>query len=602
LQNGKASRWTLPEMMTKKRNSAIYIFLLILFFVPPACLSGTDNSAPAVSTASTDWTIAAEKFTLTQKEEVSQSAAAELLPKLILEQLAENLERMPSAREQLDQKLYDLQKKRLDLFLQLSKEVQVRDSLVLGNYSERALGLQIKSEDEKIAEIKKEIEENLAQQAEEEKKSQPDIDRDVEREKDIDEGKVLDDDLGAGEKNDAARFKEILKGFVPGKKQELSHRNIKLYKNDFTQLFDAGTAAGAGHDSREFEDAVISAGINALVTGRISIYGGYVSATVSLIVYPGMKTAGTVTDVSSVSDFRLLAVSIARQLTPKITNSMPVELTFDIMPQEAADNIVLTIDDVVYKVIPDHLIVQSGVHSVMFSSPGFKQISTSYAFRGSRAFKISVELMRNNSGIILLRLKKPLMGTMYANGSKTGQVDEEYPVTKIEINNQPILGQFIAEDGTAASFYVPQELTQNGTTLMVNAKPFDRSKYIDIRRRWMYGSYSALIISLMGSFYTYGTFYADYLGYQNGYVNYADVAGWQQASHICTGISIGCGVFFTYELVRYFLAANKVLPDRAYVSKYDIAMPAEEQKDAAQPEITEKPSAGSESDNKVEKK
>lgn len=607
--------------MTKKSDSAVYIFLVILIFVPLSRLSGADSSSTSSSTKSSssassastsssssdNWTIAAEKFTFSQKTGITQSesAAAELLPKLILEQLAENLERMAPSQEQLDRKQYDFQKKRLDLFLQLSKEVQTRDSLILGDYTDKELQKLLKSEDEKIAAIKKQIADSLAQEADDVKNAASGIARDEEREKGIDEGKVFDDNnVPDSEKDDALRFRNMLKGLVSGSSEKQTSSPVKLYKDDFSQLFDAGdTARKAGYDSREFEDAVISAGINALVRGRLTIYGGYVSATVSLVVYPGVRTVGTVTDVNSVSDFRALAVSIARQLTPKITNSMPVELVFDIKPEEAAENVVLTIDDVVYKVIPDHLIVQSGIHSVTLSSPGFKQVSTSYAFRGSRQFNVSVELLRDNPGTLSLRFKEPLIGTMYANGSGSGQVDEEYPVAKIEINNQPILGQFISEDGTAVSFYVPLNLVQNGATLMVNAKPFDRDKYIDIRRRWMYGSYSALIISLMGTFYTYGTFYSQYVGYVDGYVDYANAVGWQRATWICAGVSIGCGVFFVYELVRYFIAADKVLPAHAYVSEYDdSALLPPELNAPVQPETQENPSSADESENNNETK
>jgi hypothetical protein len=591
----------MPEMMTKKNDAAAYIFVVILvFFVPLKelyCAGGLSSES---------WTIAAEKFTFSPKSEVSQSeaAAAELLPKLILEQLAENLERMPPAQERLDRKQYDLQKKRLDFFLQLSKEVQTRDSLVLGDYSEPALARKIKDEDDKIAEIKKQIAENLAEESEEAEKAGPDIARDKERETGIDQGRALDDTgLSDKEKGDAARFREMLKGFVPGtNKQVQSSSPVKLYKDDFSQLFDAGdTVRKAGYDSREFEDTVIAAGINALLRGRLSIYGGYVSATVSLVVYPGMRTVGTVTDVNSVSDFRGLAVSLARRLTPKITNSMPVELVFDIKPEEAAENIVLTIDDVVYKVIPDHLIIQSGIHTVMLSSPGFKQVATSYAFRGSRLFNVSVELLQDNPGSLSIRLKKPLLGTIYANGSKSGAVGEDNPVAKIKINNQPVLGQFISEDGASVPFYIPQNLVQNDAALMVNVKPFDRSRYIDVRRRWMYGSYSALIISLMGTFYSYGTFQSEALAYSDGYVSYNDAAGWQLASQICTGVSIGCGVLFVYELVRYFIAADKVLPARAYASEYDTAavMPAAPEIPAQQEMPDNGPPPESESNTKL---
>src|SRR5574344_771091 len=109
--------------------------------------------------------------------------------------------------------------------------------------------------------------------------------------------------------------------------------------------------------------------------------GGYAEVSVSLIIYPGARTTATVTEVGAVSDMRHLAVNIARRLTPEITNSMPVELVFTVQPEAAASNVVITVDDVVYKEIPEHLIVDSGVHSVMFSAPGYKKAGMSYGFR-----------------------------------------------------------------------------------------------------------------------------------------------------------------------------------------------------------------------------
>ena len=108
------------------------------------------------------WTLAAEKFTLTQK---NSSAAVEsinsTLPALILEQLAENLKRIPRGREKLDRSLYELQKSRIDLFLQLSKEVKTRDSVLLNNYSPKKLKMKLNESEKKIQAIQKKIDENL---------------------------------------------------------------------------------------------------------------------------------------------------------------------------------------------------------------------------------------------------------------------------------------------------------------------------------------------------------------------------------------------------------------------------------------------------------
>ena len=529
----------------------IYLFCLI-------------SIAPAADTSARfDWVIGAEKFTFANKKDVSPSddAASRTVPSLILEQLAENLERVPTAEERLDRSEYALSKSRTDLFLQLSREVQVRDSLLLGNHTEKQLAAKVREAEKKIAELKIKIEENLIEEESQREKAAPDMEREKRRKENIEAGAVVEEKRPDAERSDRERFINL---FRRDEDEAPASERVSLYKDDFSVLFDAGEEAKkTGYESRSFENAVVAAKINALLTGTMTSYGGYVSVSVSLIVYPGAKVIGTVTDVGSLSDIRSLAVRIARRLTPEITNGMPVELLFTVSPPEAAEHITISVDDIVYREIPDRLVVQAGVHSVLFSAPGFKQAGTSYAFRGARTFAISAELVPDNPSALFIRLKKPIVGTLFANGSEAGKTDEENIPLKLTINNEPVLGQFITEDGSAAPFYIAYRMLKENASLTFRAEPFDRSKYIDTRRRRLYTSYSVLITSLLATFYTYGNFYAQNAAYAKGYIDIGNVKGWQTASQACVGVSVGCGAWFIYELVRYFIAADKVLPARA---------------------------------------
>ena len=530
-----------------------FIHLFCLISIAPAA----DRSARR------DWIIGAEKFTFANKKDVlpSEDAASRTVPSLILEQLAENLERVPTAEERLDRSEYELSKSRTDLFLQLSREVQVRDSLVLGNHTEKQLAAKVREAEKKIAELKIKIEENLIEEERQREKAAPDMEREKRRKENIEAGAVVEEKRFDAERSDRERFINL---FRRDEDEAPASERVSLYKDDFSVLFDAGEAAKkTGYESRSFENAVVAAKINALLTGTMTSYGGYVSVSVSLIVYPGAKVIGTVTDVGSLSDIRSLAVRIARRLTPEITNGMPVELLFTVSPPEAAEHITISIDDIVYREIPDRLVVQAGVHSVLFSAPGFKQAGTAYAFRGARTFAISAELVPDNPSSLFIRLKKPIGGTLFANGTEAGKTDEENLPLKLTINNEPVLGQFITEDGSAAPFYIAYRMLQENASLAFRAEPFDRSKYIDTRRRRLYTSYSVLITSLLATFYTYGNFYAQNAAYAKGYIDIGNVKGWQTASQACVGVSVGCGAWFIYELVRYFIAADKVLPARA---------------------------------------
>ena len=85
----------------------------------------------------------------------------------------------------------------------------------------------------------------------------------------------------------------------------------------------------------------------------------------------------------------------------------------------------------------------------------------------------------------------------------------------------------------------------------------------------MYASYSGLIISLMPTFFVYGNYVAAANAYNSGSgaISYEVASGWETANYITTGVSVACGAFFIYELVRYLMAANTVLPQEVKPAK-----------------------------------
>ena len=553
LQNGKVCRW-IQEKKTKKCNS----FKKILFSFIAAGISAAFSLYAADSSK---WTLAAEQFSFTQKNMTAASyvAVSKALPQLMMEQFAQNLTRSPRAQEQLDRKLYDFRKTRLDLFLQLSKEVQTRDALVLKDYSQSVLNSKIKASDKKIAEIEAKIKENLTQTEKVYKEFEPKIEMEQLRKERIEKGEILDE-------KQKGKMTEFLMGFIPGNKEEVVFEDVCLYQNDYMSLFSAGNdKKSQGYDSYAFEKACVDAGINALITGKITRYSTYLSVQVSMYQFPGAKIIANAVEVGSVDDLKSIAVSLANQITPKIADSMPVDLFFEIGPEQARENTIITIDDVVYRGIPEKMIVQSGVHTVQVSSQGFISLNTVYSFKGARTFNISVELKEDTPGTAMLYLKNPIEGSIFTNGVLASQTGELQRGSEISINNQNILGHFVGENGHSSDFFIKSRYLTDGANLVVKANPFDRSKYIDKRRRWMYTGYSALIVSLIPTFYVYGNYNSISSAYNSSAytIDYNKAVGWQTANYITTGISIGCGVFFVYELVRYLMAANTVLPSEA---------------------------------------
>lgn len=543
-------------MMTKKCN--FFLKKLIFSLFTAFCVSGA-------FCATENWVLAAEKFKFTQNNiEPAILAVSTTLPSLILEQMAENLVRADRAQAVMDRELYDLRTKKLSLFLQLSKEIKTRDTILLNDYSKFRLKSKIKTQEKKISDIKKQIDDNLELEKKVREKYFPQIQEDLERERLIEEGAVVDND------KDENSLLELLKDFIPGKdSEELVLRNVTFYQNDISKLYEGG--ADGDYKSYNFEKGCVSSKISGLLTGVITVYGSYISVSVTLYSYPGAKVIGTAMEVGDIDDLKMLSIGLARLLTPKIADSMPIEMEFEIEPPEVADNITITVDDVVYKNFQEVLISQSGVHRLMFSSPGYSEISTSYSFAGNRRFHIKAKMTKTNNGKTNLLFLKNRKGDVFANGVFSGTLNDENNTAQISIDGKHVLGHFISVDGQAADFYIQKKYMQEDAYLSINVKPFDRSKYIEKRRRWMYTSYSVLIVSLIPTFYCYGNSFATSKSYNinannnlSGYsISLSDAQNWQTASNVCIGISCACGAWFVYELVRYLQSANTVLPAKA---------------------------------------
>lgn len=135
----------------------------MIFFYAVSFCAGEAAAVSSSSSSSSGWTLAAVEFSFSQMKNRTESSseAAKVLPQLILERISSVVIRQVPETEILDRKLKDLQTERLALFLQLSKENQARDALVLTTADSKKLRKLIKAEDEKIAEIEKQIKENL---------------------------------------------------------------------------------------------------------------------------------------------------------------------------------------------------------------------------------------------------------------------------------------------------------------------------------------------------------------------------------------------------------------------------------------------------------
>ncbi len=540
----------LETMTTKYKILRGFAAVLIFLFFSTAAVS-----------ESYVWTVGAEKFKYSkgQKEDAVTSSIAETIPSEILEKLSNSIKRNVMPDEQYERTAYKLRTERQSLYLQLTSEYKKRDSIVINTISDSKLKAGIKAEEKKIAEIEEKIKKNIEKQKQE-------LNETERRMNYISSGLYLEEQK---EKNEIDLYRELFKNIFVKEESYLTEERLAFYQKDVTALFTPSEKASESYDSQLFEKEVYSAGINALITGTISEYEGFISVSVDLYIYPGAKKSGSVMEVGTVSDVDFITSSISRQLLPYLANAMPVEIFVTLEPPEAAAAAGIYIDDVLQKSEDGRFVLDSGIHNIQFVSEGYRTAGTTYFFDGNKKYNINVQFEKRTVGALQIGLRKALDGTLYANSEKAltveGSIAGEFGERKsqISINGNVILGEFIAENGESAFFYIPKKLNFDGNYVTIKPVPRNRSTYINTRRKWMYGSYTLFMISLIPTFYTYGNYLNQVRLYKDGLADYESARGWQNATNITRIISIGCGVFWGYELVRYLLAADSVLPQNA---------------------------------------
>jgi len=506
--------------------------------------------------ASTTWYIGAQKFTPNKTGTEITRALCETVPSAILEHIGNSLNRDVTPDEKFQRRKYELETARLSLFLQLSSEYKKRDALVLGDYTKGQYKRKLKEEEKKIAEIEEQIAQNIETQKKE-------LETAIHNQAEVDSGKYKEQKV----QTEGQKWIYLFSHMFLKDEDLISEEQIAFYGNDAFKLFSPSAAAIAeGPESYTFGKEVNSAKINTLLCGKVTNYGEYVSVNVDAYLFPGANKIASVMEVGAVREVDFIASSIAAKLVPYITNSLPIELDVKITPEDAND-VKFYFNEALLD-LNEKIIQQSGIHNIQIQAPGYKSISTTYNFKGNQRYLIEVNLEPEIESFAVIQRKKADGVTVFANGEKAEEIDPVH--SRIKVNGKTILGQFVNTDGLSGFFYVPSNKNNDGLTLKANMKLRDTSTYIDKRRKWMYGSYSALMVSLIPYFVFMGE-YNEKLGifYLNKNLEtYNDAKKWSDMAQYSVYASVGCGIWFGYELVRYLLAANSVLPKKATATSF----------------------------------
>ena len=135
------------------------------------------------------------------------------------------------------------------------------------------------------------------------------------------------------EKNFLEKYSQAFSNFLKQNQDEEIYEKISIYNKDSSVLYKLSDE-NILIDDPKAEQQILNSKINALITGQITAFGEYLSVTVEVYLFPGAKKIGTVTEVGTVQELELFASSIAEQIIPILTNSMPVTLKINLENDE----------------------------------------------------------------------------------------------------------------------------------------------------------------------------------------------------------------------------------------------------------------------------
>ncbi len=505
--------------------------LLVLFLFSFSAFCEGDESAPGSYQEGGGWLLSALPFELSGSKSAAVGQAATDIPTLILEKIAGDASHVLSFSEQLDRQLFQLQTDRLSLCLQLSRELKVRDGLVLGEANARKLKKKIAEEEKKIAQIEESIRQNLA-------------------EVELLKGRYDSADEG------------------PSVIEEISI----LDRHAFSLL-----------ELPEGEDLDLFArtkGLSGLISGSIESFGNFVSVTAELRCYPGGWSAGSVTEVGELNELSDLADNLVVALLPKIANTMPVDIHFTISPEEALASCQIFIDGILLKEGAQDATVSYGEHKVEICADGYFTKSVSYRFTESSHYAMTVPMEKMSNGTFDLTFLGDVEGAAFSNAGLNGFISSAKRNLPITINGKPVLGRFIAglnadlmaQEGDFSKrttgdyyYYAAPELQDDGGRLELKLKPRPTEAEIHKRRIWSYRGYSALMLALPAAFLAYG----NYLEVKDGYMRGGELLGnldnAVDFSNTATTVAALTGGFFLFELFRYVHKVSGLLPQEASV-------------------------------------
>jgi hypothetical protein len=254
----------------------------------------------------------------------------------------------------------------------------------------------------------------------------------------------------------------------------------------------------------------------------------------------------------------MLVSLLTVRLIPQIANRAPVKLELSVEPADAQ----VYVDGKLVPPEDNTVTVFAGEHIVSVSAPGYESATKKARFEGADAFHVKIALQEEKTVTISFDTNKT-SASIFLNTRYYGETP-----TDITLPLKPVIGEAVIGDVETWFVLMPDKNMREGTHMTVKPNKTETGKKIDRRRNTFYWSLGALYLSLPVTMLSYGVAQDKYNAYNDGRMPQTDasateVNNWIKVSTISRGISLALGVNVIYQLVRYIVAANDVIPEFA---------------------------------------
>ena len=486
-----------------------------------------------------DWILAAVPFSASASQSELESAqkAARDLPSLILACLEGRGGHLLEESEIERRVRYELKEERKELFTELSNEIRSRDAVMFNAGSKKQKQKLEKESDKKIAEIRKKISYNLQKDA-----------------------NPLGEDPSVKKSAFAINQKVVyVSDERPGDKL-----SIKVWRNDASSLFDARRD---NENFYEFEKRVLDENVCGIISGNVLERAGFLNITVELTVFPGGVITATLNDVGSLEDLPSLAAIMAKELYPFVLNSKPVQLHFEIMPEEAAKHARIYIDGALPQETAE-IEVENGRHQIYIYSDGYEAKHFDYAFTETDEFIIQVKMSPKKIVNVAFEARTANQ-SLYASGLPIENT------AHVSVDKGTTLGEVASPEGFKRYYIVKNNTDRTDSkdnpmvhgTITFETAMEDYAASIEKKRINLYNSYAALLFSLPPLFFSKGMSIAT----QNSVLYHRDDSSaadqWKMFHNYTSAATLTLGANFLFQLGRYLYSANKILPQTVDITE-----------------------------------